>query len=40
MKRIEAAQIELQIAPLIDVCFLLLFFFHGNSGSEQEGGEG
>ena len=27
MKRIESVQIELQIAPLIDVCFLLLFFF-------------
>ncbi|HEY5792827.1 MAG TPA: biopolymer transporter ExbD [Chthoniobacterales bacterium] len=27
MKRIEHAQIELQIAPMIDVCFLLLFFY-------------
>jgi biopolymer transport protein ExbD len=27
MKRTEHAQIELQIAPMIDVCFLLLFFY-------------
>ena len=27
MKRIEHPQIELQIAPMIDVCFLLLFFY-------------
>jgi len=27
MKRIEHSQIELQIAPMIDVCFLLLFFY-------------
>jgi len=27
MRRIEHPQIELQIAPLIDVCFLLLFFY-------------
>ena len=27
MKRTESFQVELQIAPLIDVCFLLLFFF-------------
>jgi biopolymer transport protein ExbD len=27
MKRIEHAQVELQIAPMIDVCFLLLFFY-------------
>ena len=27
MKRIEHSKIELQIAPMIDVCFLLLFFY-------------
>jgi biopolymer transport protein ExbD len=27
MKRLEHSQIELQIAPMIDVCFLLLFFY-------------
>jgi biopolymer transport protein ExbD len=27
MKRSEHPQIELQIAPMIDVCFLLLFFY-------------
>lgn len=27
MRHIEHPQIELQIAPLIDVCFLLLFFY-------------
>lgn len=27
MKRTESPQIELQIAPMIDVCFLLLFFY-------------
>ena len=27
MRRIDHPQIELQIAPLIDVCFLLLFFY-------------
>lgn len=27
MKKIEHPQIELQIAPMIDVCFLLLFFY-------------
>jgi len=27
MSRIEHPQIELQIAPMIDVCFLLLFFY-------------
>ena len=27
MRRAESPQIELQIAPLIDVCFLLLFFY-------------
>jgi biopolymer transport protein ExbD len=27
MKRIAHSQIELQIAPMIDVCFLLLFFY-------------
>ena len=27
MKRVEHSQIELQIAPMIDVCFLLLFFY-------------
>jgi biopolymer transport protein ExbD len=27
MKRLEHFQIELQIAPMIDVCFLLLFFY-------------
>ena len=27
MRRRESIQVELQIAPLIDVCFLLLFFF-------------
>lgn len=27
MRRVEHPQIELQIAPLIDVCFLLLFFY-------------
>jgi biopolymer transport protein ExbD len=27
MKRTENPQIELQIAPMIDVCFLLLFFY-------------
>ncbi len=27
MKRPEHPQIELQIAPMIDVCFLLLFFY-------------
>ena len=27
MKRSEHPQVELQIAPLIDVCFLLLFFY-------------
>jgi len=27
MRRIEHPQVELQIAPMIDVCFLLLFFY-------------
>jgi len=27
MKRLDHPQIELQIAPMIDVCFLLLFFY-------------
>ena len=27
MKRVEHSQIDLQIAPMIDVCFLLLFFY-------------
>ena len=27
MRRTEHPQIELQIAPMIDVCFLLLFFY-------------
>jgi biopolymer transport protein ExbD len=27
MKRAEHPQVEMQIAPLIDVCFLLLFFY-------------
>lgn len=27
MRRIDHPQIELQIAPMIDVCFLLLFFY-------------
>ncbi len=27
MKRADHPQVELQIAPLIDVCFLLLFFY-------------
>lgn len=27
MRRIEHPQVEMQIAPLIDVCFLLLFFY-------------
>jgi biopolymer transport protein ExbD len=27
MRRVEHPQVELQIAPLIDVCFLLLFFY-------------
>lgn len=27
MRRAEQPQIEMQIAPLIDVCFLLLFFY-------------
>jgi biopolymer transport protein ExbD len=27
MRRIEQPQVEMQIAPLIDVCFLLLFFY-------------
>ncbi|CAN5431902.1 hypothetical protein BH09VER1_BH09VER1_30690 [soil metagenome] len=27
MRRIEHPQIDLQIAPMIDVCFLLLFFY-------------
>jgi biopolymer transport protein ExbD len=27
MKRYEQPQVEMQIAPLIDVCFLLLFFY-------------
>ncbi|MFZ4597561.1 MAG: ExbD/TolR family protein [Terrimicrobiaceae bacterium] len=27
MRRVEHPQIELQIAPMIDVCFLLLFFY-------------
>ena len=27
MRRAEHPQIELQIAPMIDVCFLLLFFY-------------
>ncbi|MFZ4588769.1 MAG: ExbD/TolR family protein [Terrimicrobiaceae bacterium] len=27
MKRVEHPQIEIQIAPMIDVCFLLLFFY-------------
>jgi biopolymer transport protein ExbD len=27
MRRTESPQIELQIAPMIDVCFLLLFFY-------------
>ena len=31
MKRIEHSQIELQIAPMIDVCFLLLFLLQWQS---------
>lgn len=27
MRRVDHPQIELQIAPMIDVCFLLLFFY-------------
>jgi biopolymer transport protein ExbD len=27
MRRTDSPQVEMQIAPLIDVCFLLLFFF-------------
>lgn len=27
MRRLEHPQVELQIAPMIDVCFLLLFFY-------------
>lgn len=27
MRRVEHPQVEMQIAPLIDVCFLLLFFY-------------
>jgi biopolymer transport protein ExbD len=27
MRKIEHPQVELQIAPMIDVCFLLLFFY-------------
>ena len=27
MRRVEHPQVELQIAPMIDVCFLLLFFY-------------
>ena len=39
MKRIEAAQIELQIAPLIDVCFLLLFFFMATAVPNKKEGK-
>ena len=38
MRRIEHPQIELQIAPLIDVCFLLLFFYILTSKPEQPEG--
>ena len=39
MRRLEHPQIELQIAPLIDVCFLLLFFYILTSRPQQpEGG--
>jgi biopolymer transport protein ExbD len=38
MRRVEHPQIELQIAPLIDVCFLLLFFYIlTSSPAPQEG---
>lgn len=39
MKRIESAQIELQIAPLIDVCFLLLFFFMATAVPNKKEGQ-
>jgi biopolymer transport protein ExbD len=35
MKRLEHPQIELQIAPMIDVCFLLLFFYILTSKPEK-----
>ena len=38
MRRIEHPQIELQIAPLIDVCFLLLFFYILTCKPEQPEG--
>jgi biopolymer transport protein ExbD len=38
MRRVEHPQIELQIAPLIDVCFLLLFFYILTCKPEQPEG--
>ena len=38
MRRVDHPQIELQIAPLIDVCFLLLFFYILTSNPEQPEG--
>lgn len=36
MRRIDSLQVELQIAPLIDVCFLLLFFFMATAVPEKK----
>ena len=38
MRRIEHPQVEMQIAPLIDVCFLLLFFYILTSKPDQPEG--
>lgn len=38
MRRIDSPQVELQIAPLIDVCFLLLFFFMATAVPEKKDG--
>jgi biopolymer transport protein ExbD len=39
MKRAEHPQVEMQIAPLIDVCFLLLFFYILTSKPVQPEGD-
>jgi len=38
MRRCEYGQVEMQIAPLIDVCFLLLFFYILTSKPEKPEG--
>ncbi len=39
MRRIEHPQVEMQIAPLIDVCFLLLFFYILTSKPDKPEGD-